>query len=538
MDCKKTIIDQQNSFIDRYTNHSEEILNFYEYKPGSQNDFEQRARTEANGRESELADVIESYMSDLDLTETQKDHLEQIRGGHKVVIGGQQAGLFTGPLYTFHKMVSIIVLAKEQSEKLNTPIVPVFWIAGEDHDFDEVNHTYVYDRISRQLNKVKYSTMEPPEKSVSQYSFDKDLIINALNELFRHIGETSHSKDVRHMVNKAIETSESWSDIFKHITHDVFKEQGLLLIDASYSKLRKLEVPMFKKMIEHSAQVDESFRKTQDDFSKVINKRMILTDSNVHLFYDYNEKRQLLMFEDNEFYLSKDTDVRFTKDELLSLVETYPERFSNNVVTRPVMEEYLFNTLSFVGGPSEIIYWGELKEVFNTLDIEMPIVIPRMRISYLTQESKKCLEKYNIDLDHVLINGVAQDKERFIREKASDDVLREIEEMKDSQKSFHQRLIEEIGDGYQNRKLIEKNNQIHQHQYQYLIDRYLLNVERENEISMRHFEIVEHTLHPHHGLQERVWNPVQLLNQFGMSMFSPSTYPPLSYTFEHITIEL
>ena len=538
MDCKKTVIDQQNSFIERYTNHNTEIINFYGYKPGDQSEFEKRSNLSANGREEALSKVIFNYMSQLNLTDKQYENIENLKHGHKVIIGGQQAGLFTGPLYTFHKIISIIVLANEQSEKLNTPVIPVFWIAGEDHDFDEVNHTYAYDRISRQLNKVKYSTLEPPEKSVSHYHFDKALIKDALNDMFSSIGETVHSKDIQLLIHKAIESSESWSEIFKVMTHEVFKEYGLLLIDANDPELRTLEVPFFKEIIENHEAVDSAFRATQDQFAEVIKKRMILTDGNVHLFYEYDDKRQLIMCENEKFYLNKDTDVTFTKDELLSLVEEHPERFSNNVVTRPLMEEYLFNTLSFIGGPSEIVYWGELKGVFNLFNIEMPIVTPRMRISYLTQEAKKCIDNYNLDLDTVLVDGIQNDKEKFIRAKASDEVLREIEEMKESQSQFHQKLIKEIGDDYQNRKLVEKNNQIHQHQYQYLIDRYLLNVERENEISMRHFEIVEHTLHPHHGLQERVWSPIQVMNQFGITMFSPSTYPPLRYTFKHITLEL
>lgn len=538
MDCMKTVIDQQNSFIDRFTNQSDEILNFYEYKPGQQSEFERRSKLKSNGREKELSEVIHSYMSDLNLSDKQLKNIESLRDGHKVIIGGQQAGLFTGPLYTFHKIISIIILANEQSEKLNTPVVPVFWIAGEDHDFDEVNHTYAYDRISRQLNKVKYNTLEPPEKSVSQYDFDKELVMDALSNMYRSIGETEHSKDIKNMVIEAVESSESWSDMFKVITNEVFKEHGLLLIDANYSKLREIEIPLFKEIIENREKIDDAFRNTQDQFSEVIKKRMILTDSNVHLFFDYNDKRQLLMYEDGQFYLSKDNDVTFSKDELINMLERHPERFSNNVVTRPLMEEYLFNTLSFIGGPSEIIYWGELKGIFDELNIEMPIVTPRMRISYLTQESKKCIDTYNLDLDSVLLNGVKKDKDKFIREKASDEVLREIDRIKEVQTSFHQKLISEIGENYQNRKLIEKNNQIHQHQYQYLIDRYLLNIERENEISMRHFETVENTLHPHQGLQERVWNPIQLMNQFGITMFSPSTYPPLCYTFEHITVEL
>src|SRR5690606_20825046 len=125
--------------------------------------------------------------------------------------------------------------------------------------------------------------------------------------------------------------------------------------DANDPELRSLEVPFFKEIIEKHEDVDSAFRSTQDQFAEVIKKRMILTDGNVHLFYEHDDKRQLIMYEDEKFYLNKDTDVTFTKDELLSLVEEHPERFSNNVVTRPLMEEYLFNTLSFIGGPSEII---------------------------------------------------------------------------------------------------------------------------------------------------------------------------------------
>ncbi|GGI41595.1 bacillithiol biosynthesis cysteine-adding enzyme BshC [Mammaliicoccus stepanovicii] len=538
MDCMKTIIDEHGSFIDRYTNHDKDILNFYEYDPSNQDAFNKRFQVPSNGRESELARVIRDYMSEFNLTEKQESNIEHLSNGHKVVIGGQQAGLFTGPLYTFHKIMSIIILSKEQSEKLGKPIVPVFWIAGEDHDFDEVNHTYAYDRITRNLNKVKYNTLDAPEKSVSKYVFDKELVYDALEDMFSSIGETRNSVHLKEMIEKVIKLSHSWTDMFKHLTNNVFKDYGLLLIDADHSRLREMERPFFKELINNYEAVNREFRKTQDEFSNVINKRMILTDSNVHVFYEHHDKRQLIMAGHDKFYLNKDTDVEFSKADLLNLIDKHPERFSNNVVTRPIMEEYLFNTLSFIGGPSEIIYWGELKGVFKLMNIEMPVVMPRMRISYLPQDTKKLLRTYKLSIDNVLIDGVSNDKQKFIRSKASDDVLREIESMKEVQSTFHHKLIEEIGDEYQNRQLLEKNNQIHQHQYQYLFDRYLLNVERENEISMRHFETLQNTLHPQHGLQERVWNPVQLMNYFGIDMFSPSTYPPLCYTFEHLTLEL
>ena len=95
----------------------------------------------------------------------------------------------------------------------------------------------------------------------------------------------------------------------------------------------------------------------------------------------------------------------------------------------------------------------------------------------------------------------------------------------------------EVSNSNDNRLLVDKNNEIHQQQYDYLLNRYLLNIERENDISMKHFNEINEVLHPMGGLQERIWNPIQIMNEFGIDVFKPSTYPPLSYTFDHIIVK-
>ena len=128
--------------------------------------------------------------------------------------------------------------------------------------------------------------------------------------------------------------------------------------------------------------------------------------------------RQLLTEENGIYKLSK-SEVTYREDELLDLIEQNPAQFSNNVVTRPVMEEWLFNTVAFIGGPSEIKYWAELSEVFNTLDVEMPIVLPRIKITYLYTRIEKLLQQYQIDIADVLTNGIEEKRQKFIREQAS-----------------------------------------------------------------------------------------------------------------------
>ena len=210
--------------------------------------------------------------------------------------------------------------------------------------------------------------------------------------------------------------------------------------------------------------------------------------------------------------------------------------YKRQVVTRPVVEEWLFNTVAFIGGPSEIKYWAELKGVFDTLNVEMPIVMPRLRITYLYARTKKLLKQYNLSIESVIANGVEQERQRFVREKASNNFINEVEEMKIQQQELYNNLLTYVENNHDNQLLLEKNNQIHLNQYDYLIKRYLLNIERENDISMRQFREISETLHPMGGLQERVWNPLQIMNDFGIDVFSPSTYPPLSYSFDHLII--
>ncbi|KIX91003.1 hypothetical protein TP70_04595 [Staphylococcus microti] len=537
MECLNITMNESDSFIKDYTNHNAQILQFYTYDPNQTESYDRRMAHQNNGREAVVADVIRDYMSDLMLTDTQKENIKALSEGAKVVIGGQQAGLFTGPLYTFHKILSILTKADALSAEYNQPVVPVFWIAGEDHDFDEVNHTYAMNQRVGQLNKVKYHTMTPPETTVSRYTPDKEALRDVLAQFFASLPETPHSKTLFDEVERIIEQSETWVDCFKHIVQRCFGAQGILLIDAQHASLRKLEKPLFEQLIQRHNDVDHAFRDVQRQTTEAGLAQMIQTDTNVHLFLHEEGQRQLLTFENGVFKLSK-SGRTYTETELLSLVEAEPERFSNNVVTRPLMQEWVFNTVAFIGGPSEIKYWAELRDVFKLFDVQMPIVLPRMRITYVSAQTEKLLNQYELTLEEVMVSGVDSARQRFVRAQASDVVLEQIEEMLHKQQAFYETLTEEMSDTEDNRNLLKKNHGIQMYQYSYLKNRYLNNIARENAISMRHFKVLGETLHPMGGLQERVWNPLQLLNENGLDMYASTTFPPLRYTFDQIIVKL
>src|SRR5699024_6712534 len=290
MDCMTTKLNEKDQFISKIKQSDSTLAQFYHLDAMDDSNYRNRLSHESNGREAEVANVIENYMSDLSLTNEQTRNIKLLSDGAKVIIGGQQAGLFESPMYTFHKVFSIITLSQKLSEEYDTHVVPVFWIAGEDHDFDEVNHTYAYNNIDAKLHKIKYHTMEPPETSVSRYQPDKNKLKEALHQFFQQMNETEHSRPLIEMCQTIIDTYDTWTDMFKALLNEVFKSYGLLMIDANDATLRQLEKPLIKKMIEKHEEVDDAFRNTQAETTANGLEQMIQTDTNVHLFLHEDNK--------------------------------------------------------------------------------------------------------------------------------------------------------------------------------------------------------------------------------------------------------
>lgn len=526
MEHYKFLEESSGSFIDRYI-HTE-LDAFYHYAV-NETGLEARSDVRPNGREQELSDVIAQYMGD-DISHAQRANIAAIREGHQVVIGGQQAGLFVSPMYTIHKIISIIVMAKEQSKRLGKHIVPVFWIAGEDHDFDEVNHANIYDNESV-IHRVKYYPKQEVTDSVSHVQMETEAFHAALNKLISLLDETEHTKPLFAMLSQL---PDNWTEHFHKIVHELFKAYGVLFIDSHYSQLRQLERELLTWQFEHHLEIDRAFREGQDKLAETIGERQIVTDTNVHLFMQYDGIRQLLKYEAGKYVLPK-SEVSFTKEEILQMIDTSPEIFSNNVVTRPLMQELVFNTLAFIGGPSEIKYWGELTQVFELADINMPVVVPRMRITYITPELLKIMTRYDITIEGLFEEGIEYFEQNFLKSKENYLVEQEIKAMQ-QQLDASFKAIHQLDNDAELTELARKNLEHHHRQFNYFLETYRKQIKRRHNTEMKHFNKLRNELTPG-GLQERIMHPAQLLNRYGLDVFSDVIDMFETYQFNHLIIK-
>ena len=272
-------------------------------------------------------------MKNWDAPEKTLQQIERLKDNRSVVvIGGQQAGLLTGPLYTVNKIISIITYAKKQEEKLNIPVIPVFWIAGEDHDYDEINHIYSV----REHKLYKHPTTQPLylKQSIAHVQIDREKTIHWLEEAFQDLVETEHTKQIYDLFIDALNQSNTYVDFFARIIFQLFPNEGIVLMNSADQDVRHLESKWFVQMIERQSDISNAVYDTVQTLQQNgYNIALEIDSDDVHLFYHDENNERILLKKEGDYFIGKNDEIVLAKDELIRVAIENPERLSNNVVT-------------------------------------------------------------------------------------------------------------------------------------------------------------------------------------------------------------
>ncbi|MCP3741731.1 bacillithiol biosynthesis cysteine-adding enzyme BshC [Rossellomorea sp. BNER] len=516
MELESLYIPATNRFASLYLQQQEPVTTFFDYNIIDKNVYQNRLGDLSNREfpRAALVDCIEEYMSIYPQSSEVKHSLEKLRSDAVAVVGGQQAGLLTGPLYSIHKIISIIKLAQKQEKELGVHVVPVFWIAGEDHDYLEINHLFIEENDS--MKKVGYPERILEKKMASDIHYSKDQMEKWVNDILKWFGESKFTKDVQVSLKEAISNTNTIVEFFSYIIMSLFKDYGLLIIDSAYSPLRKLEKPYFSQIIEGQSLITDSLLSQQKNIQQQGFENLIdISEDAVNLFLNEGNERFLLEWKGGAYRLKNHT-IQYSSLELANILSQTPERFSNNVVTRPLMQEWLFPTLAFIAGPGEIAYWGELKEVFKWAGMKMPPIIPRLNITILERDVEKYMNDLEISSEDALINGVKDRKAQFFmnaKEGNLDGELEKVEEfLLHSYKTIRGEALK-IEKGLE--PLIEKNLNFHLEQITFLKRKAEKSTVQKHNVVFRKFDRIQNSLKPNGGPQERTWNIYYFFNHYG-----------------------
>ncbi|WP_128545547.1 bacillithiol biosynthesis cysteine-adding enzyme BshC [Larkinella soli] len=300
------------------------------------------------------------------------------------VTTGHQLNIFTGPLYILYKWITTVNLAK----KLNLAypeyrFVPVYWLAAEDHDFAEINHFSLFGR--------NY-TWETEQRGAVGRMNPKEL-----EAVFREMPEKLP------LFEEAYLKHDTLADAVRWYVHEMLGEQGLICIDPDDADLKRMFIPVMKDELMHHT-TGEIITKTSEEL-ETLGYRTQVTPREINLFYLDHQLRERIVLEDDTYRVLH-TDLRFTQEEILKLLDEHPERFSPNVVLRPLYQEAILPNLAYIGGPSEVPYWLQLKGIFDHYRQPFPFLFARNFALYVNPASTKKMEKLGVTPEELFYDEV------------------------------------------------------------------------------------------------------------------------------------
>ncbi|MGH2667005.1 bacillithiol biosynthesis cysteine-adding enzyme BshC [Flavobacterium sp.] len=377
-----------------YLNEKPELKQFYSHFPTIENfgkQLEEKGNNfNSNGNRDALVFALQNQYEGYITSELTQQNISSLSDRKTFTITtGHQLNLFTGPLYFLYKIVSVINLTKEL--KVAYPdyhFVPVYWMATEDHDFEEINHfTFKGKKICWNAESTG------PVGRLSTEGLAK------IFEVFElELGAGNNANSIKKLFQESYLNHTNLAGATRFLANTLFKEEGLVIIDGDDSLLKKMFVPFAEQELLHQ----KSFEKVTETVTQLHGYDIQVNPREINLFYIEDTIRERIIFE-NGRYRVNNTEIDFSQDGILDELESFPEKFSPNVILRPLYQEVILPNLCYIGGGGEIAYWLELKSMFDFYQITFPSLLLRNSVLLVNEKQAEKADKLHLSWNNLFL---------------------------------------------------------------------------------------------------------------------------------------
>ncbi|MDT0686733.1 bacillithiol biosynthesis cysteine-adding enzyme BshC [Autumnicola psychrophila] len=387
----------QKTDVHKYYNRYPEIGNF-------RDQIEEKKASFSSEKRQVLVKALQKQYDNVEISDATAENIKSLGEDNTfTVTTGHQLNLFTGPLYFLYKIVSAINLTKILKEKHpEYNFVPVYWMATEDHDFEEIN----FFNLKGKKFKWNYADKKAGKTAVGFLSTE------GLQEVFNlfsaEIGVGKDAAFLKELFEKAYLQHNNLTDATRYLANELFKDYGLVILDAQEKELKKEFIPYAKnELLDQLSHKNTS--KTLDELNKS-GYTVQVNPREINLFYLTEDYRERIIEREGNYFVHEREDIKWSREEMIRELEENPERFSPNVVMRPLYEEVILPNLCYIGGGGELAYWLELKEYFKAENVPFPMLLLRNSALIQTEKQQKKREKLDISnkelflKQHELIN--------------------------------------------------------------------------------------------------------------------------------------
>lgn len=480
-----------------------------------------------------IKQTIENSMQNIELNSIQKLNLESIKSSNTFfVTTGQQVGFLAGPLYTVLKALSAVKIADDLKKTYpDKQFVPLFWIEDNDHDAKEAAKISIFDSSYKPIEYCPLSD-QSDRTIVSELIYNNEIerIIVELSDL---LPNTEHKEYLVDLLKSIYKDSKSWVNSFLELLNHIMSDFGLLFVSASELRksgiwknlvIQELSNPGYAKKLVENADIEL----TKAEYNSQAKA------SDINLFYHIDNERHSIFIDKENFKIKDET---IGKERLIEIAYSHPERFSGKVLLRPVFQDYALPNVVYTGGPGEIAYLAQTRELYDFFEIPMPALMPRISATFVDKKTSKFLDKYNVDLLK-LCRPFAEIEKILIDENRDFEIEAVFESSKNQIKNIYE-LLKKTAE--QAEASLGRTSDGNLHKTLEMID----NLHKKTDSAMKKknsdlfdkYRQANSLLYPSNKYQERCYSMINFVNQVGISEFK-RILSKIDYKTSHQVIDL
>jgi len=438
------------------------------------------------------------------------ENIGRLRRGAVTAVTGQQVGLFGGPLFSIYKALTAVKLA-DGATRSGVDCVPVFWLATEDHDLAEVNQASI-PGPDASLQRFVAATQAPPDTPVGSVTFGDEIQL-----LLEEAAELLGDSEIIRALRDSYRPGETFGSAFARLFTNLFREWGVVLLDAADPELHHVAAPIYRAAIERAAELDDALLVRGNELESAgYHQQVKVTPSSALLFALRHGARVPVHRRSGDSFAVESEKI--SQADLLTRIAAAPQDFSPNVLLRPVVQDYLLPTLAYTGGAAEVAYFAQAAVVYEKLLGRPTPVVPRFSATLVEPKLRSLLDRYGLSLPD-LFHGPESLREQLAASTLPSE-LRSAFDNTDASltkslgiiRAALERLDKTLVDAADNAESKMR------HQLEGLRARAARAELRQTEVLGRHTQLLSNTLYPDKTLQEREIAGIYFLARYGKEL--------------------
>lgn len=467
------------------------------------------------GDRNKVTDLLLDFNKSFGAGDPTFHQIEKLRDPKSLaVVTGQQLTIYGGPLFTIYKILTAIIYARRWEERLGRPVVPVFWMADEDHDFEEAARLGIL--TDHNFREVEMQAEQNHSRPVGRQKIGKEFA-DVRQELLDILPNSDFSDSLFNTLDQFYRDGNTFREAFGGWLLELFGKYGLVLAGSDDPEFKK---QMFDPLLKATAKSQEVFQLLNLQSTRLedsgFHRQAMVQPSNI-FYFDENSRRQKLVFEKSAWYSGNGHT--WSTEELIRNIETAPEKFSPNVFLRPIMQDKLLPTLAYVAGPGETAYYAQMKSLYELMEHPMPVILPRFSITLMEPAIRRAMEKLPFELSDY--RGRIEDLEsNYIDQTERMDVEGVFSDWKEQVRLVTEKKTEKIGNVDPTLKAAaDKAGTVFENELNVLKGKVYRALKKDEEIQLNRIRRISNQLFPESNLQERQVAFICYMNKYGPDLW-------------------